>query len=89
MIAPASVAGDLVATYAKAQRVGIAGGGQGYASGLNYIGRRIGQAFGSPALTGALVAVGDVATPVLAVTGSFISGYNATIIAECLLGVIE
>ena len=73
----------------KTVRPGVGGPKQQYASGLNYLFRRVGQAVGSPALTGSLVAFGDVVTPILAVTGAFTGAYDATVAAQCALGVLE
>ncbi|HEV8640828.1 MAG TPA: kelch repeat-containing protein [Methylomirabilota bacterium] len=89
IVSLSSLATDLVATGVKATRVGVGGPKQPYASGLNALSRGLGRAVGRPALTGALVAVGDIATPILAVTATFTGAYDATILAQCALGVIE
>jgi len=84
-----SLAGDLGATGIKATRTGFGGPKQAYASGLNAVFRRVGRAAGSRALTGTLIAIGDAATPVLAVTGTFLGAYDATIFAQCRLDIIK
>jgi RHS repeat-associated protein len=86
---PVSLAGDLIATVAKASRTGVGGGGQPYASGLNFIFRRFADLVGSSALKGALVDIGDALTPPLALLGAFTAGYNASILAQCALGVLD
>src|SRR5881397_4398238 len=88
-VAVASLTGDIIATGLKATRVGVGGPTQPYASGLNMVFRQLGRAVGSRSLTGALVAVGDVATPALAVTGAFVAGYDLTTLAQCTLGVLN
>jgi RHS repeat-associated protein len=80
-----SMAGDAVATAAKAAGTGLGGPKQAYASGLNWVFRRI---FSGRTL-GAALNLGDKATPALAVTGTFTGSYNATIAAQCLAGVLE
>ena len=89
IIAPISLVSDIFAIEAKAARTGIGGAKQEYASGLNRVFRQIGRAAGSPLLTGALIGIGDVLTPALAVTGAFTTAYNGTIIAQCLAGILE
>jgi RHS repeat-associated protein len=84
-----SLAGDLAATGVKATRTEVGGPKQAYASGMNAVFRRVGRAIGSRALTGTLVTIGNVATPVLAVTGTFLGAYDATILLQCSLGIIE
>ncbi len=88
-VAVASLTGDIIATGLKATRVGVGGPTQPYARGLNMVFRQLGRAVGSRSLTGALVAVGDVATPALAVTGAFVAGYDLTTLAQCTLGVLN
>ena len=89
IVAPISLVSDIFAIEAKAVRTGIGGSRQEYASGLNRVFRQIGRAAGSPVLTGALIGIGDVLTPALAVTGAFVTAYNGTIIAQCLAGLLE
>ncbi len=89
MVSLVSVAGDLVAVGAKSMRAGIGGSQQRYASGLNYVFRKVGRAVGSTALTGSLVAIGSALTPTLALSGAFMGAYDATIFTQCLLGVLD
>ena len=57
---------------------------------MNWGFRRFGDAIGNPRLGRRLVqTVGNRATPVLAVTGAFMTAYNAMIAAQCALGVLE
>ena len=89
IVAPISLVSDIFAIEAKVARTGIGGSKQEYASGLNRVFRQIGRGTGSLALTGALVGIGDILTPALAVTGAFTTAYNGTIIAQCLAGILE
>ena len=89
IVAPISLVSDVFAIEAKAARTGIGGSKQEYASGLNRVLRQTGRGTGSLALTGALVGIGDILTPALAVTGAFTTAYNGTIIAQCLAGILE
>jgi hypothetical protein len=66
-------------------RTGIGGPKQAYASGLNWVFRKV---FSGPGL-GAAIKVGDKVTPALAVTGTLTGSYNATIAAQCLAGILE
>lgn len=84
-----SLAGDLVATSLKATRTGVGGPANPYASGINMVGRGLGRSIGSPKVTGAIVKVGDKATPVLAIIGAFTGAYNFTIDVQCHLGILE
>lgn len=78
-------AGDAIAIAAKARRVGVGGTTGRYASGVNWIFRRI---LSGPTLKTALK-VGSRATPPLAIAGTFTASYNATIAAQCLAGILE
>jgi hypothetical protein len=80
-----SLAGDAAAIAAKSSRVGVSGATERYASGLDWVFRRI---LSAPALKAA-ISVGNKATPALAVTGTLTASYNATIAAQCLAGILE
>jgi RHS repeat-associated protein len=85
-----SLLSDLQAMSLKATRTGIGGTEKVAASGLNRLFRAAGKRLGLSSETrGVLTAVGDVATPVLAVVGSFAAGYNAAIFVQCGLGVMQ
>lgn len=84
-----SFASDLVATSLKAARTGVGGPANRFASGINMAGRALGRSIGSPKVTGAIVKVGDKATPVLAVIGAFTGAYNVTIDVQCHLGILK
>ncbi len=91
---PTSLAGDTAAIIYKSTRTGAGGTTNIYASGLNYVFRSAASALGNPtiggvSLKGALVTVGDIATPALAVPGAFSAGYNLSTAVQCGLGVIE
>src|SRR2546421_1151233 len=67
-----SLGGDLSATLVKGASAGVGGPKQPYASGLNFVFRRL----ATGAASGALTAVGDTLTPVLSSVGAFTTGYN-------------
>jgi RHS repeat-associated protein len=79
-----SFAGDMLATAKKAASTTL-GRPQKYASGLNWVFRRV----STGSIRGALTAVGDVATPVLAVTAVFTATYDLSIAAQCASGVLK
>jgi len=83
---PLSLAGDVLAGAAKSKRVGAGAPKNPYASGINWVGRRIADLVGSPKLKGVLVRVGDKVTLPLAFVGAFTAGYNLSIEVQCLLG---
>lgn len=76
-----SLAGDILATLRKAERAGVGGPKQPYASGINRLFRAIGKTLNlsSSARTG-LTLVGDSLTPALAVVGSLAAGYNTSML---------
>ena len=82
--APMSTAGDAVATGYKATQTTL-GQPQPYASGLNWSLRRM----STGALRGGLTRVGNIAGPVLSGIGAFTAGYNASVAAQCGLGIIR
>lgn len=84
IVAPISLGGDMVATYAKSKGTQL--GSQPYASGMNWVFRRVAQGLGSPALQRSLVGAGNVATKAFAPIGAFTLSYNATIGVECAFG---
>jgi hypothetical protein len=82
--APMSTAGDAVATGYKATQTTL-GRPQPYASGLNWAFRRM----STGAVRGGLTQVGNIAGPVLSGIGAFTAGYNASVAAQCGLGIIK
>jgi hypothetical protein len=82
---PISLGGDAAATAAKASRSGIGGTTKAYASGLNWFFRHTAGA----SVKGDLIKFGDKATPILSSIGAFTAGYNASVAAQCALGVIQ
>ncbi|MCI0666317.1 MAG: hypothetical protein L0220_35150, partial [Acidobacteria bacterium] len=79
-----SFAGDMIATAKKASGKTL-GKPQSYASGLNWGFRRLSRG----AVRGALTAIGDVATPALAITAVFTASYDLTIAAQCASGILK
>ncbi|MGH9766052.1 MAG: RHS repeat domain-containing protein [Blastocatellia bacterium] len=79
-----SIAGDLLATAVKASGKTL-GTPQPYASGLNWVFRRI----SSGSVRGVLTSIGNRVTPVLAVTGAFTASYDVTIAAQCASGLLK
>jgi RHS repeat-associated protein len=79
-----SFAGDMLATAKKAASTTL-GRPQKYASGLNWVFRRV----STGSVRGALTAVGDVVTPALAVTAVFTASYDLSIAAQCASGVLK
>jgi hypothetical protein len=73
----------------KSTRTGVGGTTTPYASGINMGARALGRAVGSPAVTGRLVAIGDVASPALLAVFVFTTVYNATTLVQCGLGVLD
>ncbi len=89
MVSMASLGADMIATGAKRGRHNL-GTQNPYASGMNWGFRRFGDVVGNPRLGRRLAqTIGNRATPVLAVTGTFMTAYNGTIAAQCGLGVLE
>lgn len=84
-VPPIVVAADGVAAVAKAQRSGIGGSKVKTASSLNWFFRRT----ASPTTKGALIKFGTRATPILGGIGAFTAGYNASVAAQCGLGIIR
>jgi hypothetical protein len=80
-----SFAGDMVATVAKAGGKTL-GNPQEYASGLNYVFRRLSRG----AVRGRLTTIGGrVLTPAFAVTAVFTATYDLSIAAQCASGVLK
>jgi RHS repeat-associated protein len=83
--APISLLGDLAATTRKLAGPRLWGGGPDYASGMNWVFRR----FTRGGARGTLTSFGNYASPIIAILGAFVSGYNASIWTQCTLGVLE
>ena len=79
-----SFAGDMLATAAKAGGKTL-GKPQPYASGLNWVFRRI----SSGSVRGVLTTVGGAITTGLAVTAAFTAGYDLSIAAQCAAGILK
>jgi len=87
--APTSLGGDMLAFNQKLRRQFWRGRGEDYASGMNWVFRRVAQLVESPRLQSILVGVGDKITYPTALVGAFTAGYNASILAQCALGVLK
>jgi RHS repeat-associated protein len=80
-----SFAGDMVATVAKASGKTL-GRPQPYASGLNWVFRRV----STGSVRGTLTAIGGrVLTPAFAVTAVFTGTYDLSIAAQCASGILK
>jgi hypothetical protein len=86
-----SLLGDMAASAHKvnSRSAYIGGTKNRYASGLNYLFRRVANAVGSPKLKGTLTGVGNKVTPALAVPGAFTGGYNVSVALQCATGVLN
>lgn len=79
-----SFAGDMVATVAKASGKTL-GRPQPYASGLNWVFRRISRG----AVRGTLTTIGGAVSNSLAVTAVFTGTYDLSIAAQCASGILK
>jgi RHS repeat-associated protein len=80
-----SFAGDMLATVAKASGKTL-GKPQPYASGINWVFRRMSKG----GVRGALTAIGGrVLTPAFAVTAVFTGSYDLSIAAQCASGILK
>lgn len=85
-----SVASDMLATMRKAERRGVGGSTNPYASGTNRLFRAIGKTLNLPSgVRRGLTFIGDKLTPALAIVGTLAAGYNASIFTQCLFGALE
>jgi hypothetical protein len=82
---PTNLWGDLLAVRAKGgvQRFGSE---NEWGSGINWVTRNAGKALGSRALTA--LRIGDVASYSLSLVGAFSLGYNYSIEAQCVTGLL-
>jgi RHS repeat-associated protein len=87
---PLSLGSDILAMITKAQRKGVGGPENPYASGLNALFRAIGKTLGLPSvLRELLTSIGDKATPLLRIVGAAVIGYNAGIYIQCVFGLLK
>ncbi|HEX6880735.1 MAG TPA: RHS repeat-associated core domain-containing protein, partial [Terriglobales bacterium] len=88
-----SFAGDVAATAMKATFAGTGGPKAAYASGMNFLFRRVGQTFGALTgnykLTRSLTNFGNKASPVLAVFFVATFSYNVSTFVQCQASVLE